>query len=76
MNIRYRVELSEAEREDLQGMLKGGRHAAPTLKRAQILLATEAEGGRGDRQELRRERLDRHPHQAPLRGGQPGSRSS
>src|SRR5215207_4497835 len=43
MNIRYRVELSEAERCELQAMLKGGQHAARKLKRAQILLA--ADGG-------------------------------
>src|SRR4051812_15478874 len=39
MNIRYRVELSEAERRGLRAMLSGGRHAARKLKRAQILLA-------------------------------------
>jgi transposase len=42
MNIRYRVELSEAERGELQAMLSGGRHAARKLKRAQILLAPDA----------------------------------
>jgi transposase len=42
MNIRYWVELSEAERGELQAMLSGGRHAARKLKRAQILLATDA----------------------------------
>jgi transposase len=42
MTVRYRVELSEAERHELRAMLKGGRHAARTLKRAQILLATDA----------------------------------
>ena len=42
MNIRYRVELSEAERFELQGMLSGGRHAVRKLKRAQILLAAHA----------------------------------
>jgi transposase len=42
MNIRYRVELSEAERCELQAMLKGGQHAARKLKRAQILLAADA----------------------------------
>ena len=42
MNIRYRVELSEAERRGLQAMLSGGRHAARKLKRAQILLAADA----------------------------------
>src|SRR5215207_4739210 len=42
MTIRYRVDLSEAERIELQTLLRGGRHAARTLKRAQILLAADA----------------------------------
>lgn len=42
MNIRYRVELSEAERGTLQALLGGGKRAARKLKRAQILLATDA----------------------------------
>ena len=42
MAIRFRVELSEAERSELQTMLSGGKHSARTLKRAQILLATDA----------------------------------
>src|SRR5215207_5064624 len=42
MNIRYRVELSEAERSELQTMLSGGKHSARKLKRAQILLASHA----------------------------------
>ena len=42
MAIRYRVELSEAERSELQAMLGGGKHAARKLKRAQILLAADA----------------------------------
>jgi transposase len=42
MNICYRVELSEAERAELQAMLSGGKQAARTLKRAQILLAADA----------------------------------
>jgi transposase len=46
MNIRCRVELSEAERRELVAMLNGGRHAARRLKRAQILLA--ADGGTTD----------------------------
>ena len=28
MNIRYRVELSEAERSELEALLSGGKHAA------------------------------------------------
>ena len=46
MNIRYRVDLNEAERDELTAMLSGGKHAARKLKRAQILLAADA--GVGD----------------------------
>ena len=42
MTIRYRVDLSEAERSELEALLRGGRRAARTLKRAQILLAADA----------------------------------
>ena len=42
MTIRYRIELSEAEHTQLQAMLRGGKQAARTLKRAQILLAADA----------------------------------
>ena len=42
MTIRYRVDLSEAERSELKALLRGGRRAARTLKRAQILLAADA----------------------------------
>ena len=45
MNIRYRVELSEAERLELGTLLSGGKHAARKLKRAQILLAADAGAG-------------------------------
>jgi transposase len=42
MNIRYRVDLSEAERAQLTALLNGGKHAARKIKRAQILLAADA----------------------------------
>ena len=42
MTIRYRVDLSAVERSELEGLLRGGRRAARTLKRAQILLAADA----------------------------------
>lgn len=42
MNIRYRVDLSEAERATLAAMLSGGKHAARKIKRVQILLAADA----------------------------------
>ena len=46
MNVRYRVELSQTERDQLTALLSGGKHAARRLKRAQILLA--ADGGASD----------------------------
>ena len=46
MNVRYRVALSQAERDQLTALLSGGKHAARKLKRAQILLA--ADGGMSD----------------------------
>src|SRR3979490_1535838 len=46
MNVRYRVELSQAERSELTAMLSKGKRAARKLKRAQILLAADA--GRSD----------------------------
>ena len=42
MNVRYRVELSQTEREELKVLLSGGKHAVRKLKRAQILLAADA----------------------------------
>src|SRR5450432_1233405 len=42
MNVRYRVELSRAERTELRALLSGGKQAARKLKRAQILLAADA----------------------------------
>ena len=42
MNIRYRVDLNEAERTQLAPFLNGGRHAVRKLKRAQILMAADA----------------------------------
>src|SRR5213079_2300950 len=47
MNVRYRVELSQAERSELTAMLSKGKRAARKLKRAQILLAV-ARGGRDE----------------------------
>ena len=46
MNVRYRVELSQADRCELGALLNGGRQSARKLKRAQILLAADA--GLGD----------------------------
>lgn len=42
MNVRYRVELDQPERDDLIAMLRSGKHPARKLKRAQILLAADA----------------------------------
>src|SRR5580698_2670950 len=46
MNIRYRVTLTQCERDELGMLLGGGKHPARRLKRAQILLAADA--GVGD----------------------------
>ena len=42
MNVRYRVDLSQDERAELEGLLSGGKQAVRKLKRAQILLAADA----------------------------------
>lgn len=42
MHIRYRVELSQAQRDELTELLSGGKHQARKLKRAQVLLAAGA----------------------------------
>src|SRR6202047_1508867 len=39
MNIKFRVELSQSERDQLDALLSGGRHATRKIKRAQILVA-------------------------------------
>src|SRR6201990_2194024 len=42
MNVRYHVELSEAERCELTALVGGGKHYARKIKRAQILLAADS----------------------------------
>lgn len=42
MNVRYRVTLTQYERDELGACLCGGKQAARKLKRAQILLAADA----------------------------------
>ena len=42
MNIRYHVELSEAERCELTALVGSGKHYAHRIKRAQILLAADS----------------------------------
>jgi hypothetical protein len=42
MNVRYRVTLTQDERDELEMLLSGGKQAARKLKRAQILLAADA----------------------------------
>ena len=44
MNVRYRVTLTQYERDELGGLLSGGKNPARKLKRAQILLAADAVG--------------------------------
>jgi transposase len=46
MNLRYRVELDQAEQQMLMAMVSGGKHPVRKIKRAQILLAAHA--GVGD----------------------------
>ncbi len=46
MNVRYVVELTDAERAELRALVGGGRGRVQKLKRAQVLLASDA--GRGD----------------------------
>ena len=41
MNVRYRVELDQCERDQLTALLSGGKRGARKLKRAQILLAAD-----------------------------------
>ena len=42
MNVRYRVDLGQAERDELKALLSGGQCAVRKLKRAQMLLAADA----------------------------------
>jgi transposase len=42
MNVRYRVELTDAERHALQALIGGGQQAVRKVKRAQILVAADA----------------------------------
>ena len=42
MNIRYHVELTQAERCELTALVSSGKRPVRKLKRAQILLAAEA----------------------------------
>ena len=42
MNVRYRVTLTQYERDQLGALLSGGKPPARKLKRAQILLAADA----------------------------------
>jgi transposase len=41
MNIKFHVELSQSERDQLAALLSRGRHAARKIKRAQILIAAD-----------------------------------
>src|ERR1700712_4984783 len=44
MNVKYRVDLDQGEREQLRVLSSGGKIAARRLKRVQILLAADAGG--------------------------------
>ena len=39
MSIKFCVDLSQSERDQLDALLSGGRHATRKIKRAQILVA-------------------------------------
>jgi hypothetical protein len=42
MNIRYYIDLTDAERLELNSLTSGGKHPVRLVKRAQILLAADA----------------------------------
>src|SRR5579871_4651141 len=42
MNVRYRVDLSQSERDELSALVSGGKLPVRRLKRMQILLAADA----------------------------------
>jgi len=42
MNVRYRVDLSQSERDELTALVSGGKQPVRRLKRMQILLAADA----------------------------------
>ncbi len=42
MNVRYRVDLSQIERDELRALVSGGKQPVRRLKRMQILLAADA----------------------------------
>jgi len=42
MNVRYRVDLSQSERDELGALVSGGKQPVRRLKRMQILLAADA----------------------------------
>ena len=48
MNIRYRVELHQSERDELRAVLAGGQQPVRRLKRAQILLAADRGASDGE----------------------------
>lgn len=47
VNVRYRVELSESERQELKALVSGGEQPVRRLKRAQILLGIWGRAKRG-----------------------------
>ena len=62
MNVCYRVELHESERDELKALLAGERRPARRLKRAQILLAAVKSSATGSAAPgVRAERRDRAP---------------
>lgn len=68
MNVRYRITLTPAEREQLRALVQAGKGRFRRLKRAQVLLAASA-GSSDAREERRRRSLDGLSDEASLRRG-------
>ena len=76
MNIRYRVTLTPEERQHLQALTRGGKGAVRQIKRAQILLAADAQ--MSDERiavDVGRRHVDGVSDEAALRRGRPGARA-
>jgi transposase len=54
---KYKVKLTEAQRQELEGITKRGKHSAATIKRAYILLDLDENMGQVDKQEEIAKRL-------------------
>ena len=71
MHLRYRVDLEESERQQLEGIVAGGTRAVRRVKRAQILLAAAARrDGCGDCHDGAGGDVDGLPHETAVRRGE------